>query len=324
MQILIADDSPMFQTLLQTNLSKWGYDVITTTNGTDAWQLLQQPDAPQLAILDWVMPGMDGPDICQHLRTRENAPYTYVVLLTAKNHTQDIVYAMNSGADDVIMKPFNPEELHVRIRAGERILDLQARLVAAHDSLKHQAMHDPLTGLWNHGAVMELLAREIDRSARTQQPFGLIMADIDHFKRINDTYGHLAGNVVLQEVAKRLCTTTTRKYDTVSRYGGEEFLILTPYCNQLRAVEIAERIRTTISETPFPSPHGLIPLTMSLGVAASTPHGTHSATQLIHAADQALYQAKHNGRNTVVLANNEKKMTLRETPLKKEISETCA
>jgi two-component system cell cycle response regulator len=300
---LIAEDDPIFRRILISRLKKWDYSVTAVDNGLDAWKALQQPDAPQLAILDWMMPGMDGIELCRRIRSAGQNPYRYVLLLTAKDDKQDVVAGLEAGADDYLTKPFDVDELRARIRAGKRILDLQAALIHAHDALKFEAAHDPLTMVWNRGAIMGFLIGELERSRRSNGSLGVIMADIDHFKKINDTYGHLIGDAVLQEASRRL-NTTLRSYDSVGRYGGEEFLIIVPGCDHLTLMLAAERLRHCIADRPVETSAGPVPVTLSLGaVAAQTnEHESLDAEALLRAADEALYAAKANGRNRVEAA----------------------
>ena len=228
--VLIAEDDPVFRRILQSCLQSWNYQVRACENGMDAWNVLQQEHAPQMAILDWMMPGMDGIEICRRIRTLQPNPYRYVLLLTAKGDKHDVVQGLEAGADDYLTKPFDVDVLHARVRAGKRILELQKELIQARESLRFEALHDHLTGLWNRGAVLNLLQREEQRRQRSGEALGVIMVDVDHFKAINDSYGHLVGDVVLTEVARRL-TASVRGYDSVGRYGGEEFLIILPACD---------------------------------------------------------------------------------------------
>src|SRR4051812_29637418 len=178
-------------------LTWWGYQPLLVRDGREAWEILQREDAPRLALLDWMMPGMDGPELCRRVRAAGREPYIYILLLTARSESQDLIEGMDAGADDYLTKPFNAHELRVRIRAGRRILDLQ-------DALREQATHDGLTGLLNRNSILEKLDEEVARSARTEEPLSVLMADLDKFKSINDTYGHLAGDAVLREAARRL------------------------------------------------------------------------------------------------------------------------
>lgn len=227
MRVLIADDDDVMRHILEASLTKWGYETVVARNGLEAWRILQANDAPRLAILDWIMPGMDGLEVCREIRKAEDTPYIYLLLLTAKHKREDVIAGMDAGADDYISKPFDPQELKVRLRAGRRILDLQAELVAARESLRYQATHDGLTGLLNRSAVLDTLRNELERANRQSIPLCLMLADFDHFKAINDTYGHTIGDAVLCEAARRM-RSSIRTYDCVGRYGGEEFVFILP------------------------------------------------------------------------------------------------
>ena len=301
--VLIAEDDPIFRRILQSCLQSWNYRVHACENGLDAWHALQQEHAPQMAILDWMMPGMDGIDICRRIRSLQPDPYRYVLLLSAKDDKQDVVQGLEAGADDYLTKPFDVGELHARVRAGKRILELQNELIQARESLRFEALHDHLTGVWNRGAVLNLLQREVQRRQRSGEALGVIMADVDHFKNINDSYGHLVGDAVLAEVARRL-TASVRGYDSVGRYGGEEFLVIVPGCDPKGLVVSAERLRCVIAESPIDSASGPIPVTLSVGLvsvgAGNSEPVEHVA--LVQAADSALYRAKAGGRNRVEIA----------------------
>jgi two-component system cell cycle response regulator len=302
-RVLIAEDDPIFRRVLQSWLQKWNYSVTALENGLDAWQLLQQDDCPPMAILDWVMPGLDGIDVCRRIRSHQQGAYKYVLLLTSKESKEDVVAGLEAGADDYLTKPFDVNELRARVRAGKRILELQGALVKAHTELQFEAAHDHLTGLWNRGAIMDLLQRETQRTVRIGEPLGVIMADIDHFKRINDSYGHPIGDAVLREVAHRLLASV-RNYDYVGRYGGEEFLIVLTACAPADLVATAERMRAFVSEKPVDTDVGPIPVTISIGLAAQHLSGLELAKgeELVRTADSALYTAKANGRNRVECA----------------------
>jgi two-component system cell cycle response regulator len=300
---LIAEDDPIFRRILESWFKKWDYQVTAVEDGLAAWEVLQKDDAPQLAILDWMMPGMDGVELCRKIRRRDHGPYRYVLLLTAKDDKQDVVEGLEAGADDYLTKPFDVDELRARVRAGKRILDLQAALIHAKDELQFAAAHDPLTGLWNRGAILDLLKREVSRRQRTADSLGVIMADIDYFKKINDTHGHLVGDAVLQEVTRRLAVGV-RPYDAVGRYGGEEFLIVFPGCNAANLVVGAERLRHCIADQPIETSVGPLPVTLSLGLA-SVEQGekeTLDCEAFLRSADEALYAAKARGRNRVETA----------------------
>lgn len=301
-RILIAEDEPVSRLRLERMLQKWGYEVTAVADGEQAWQQLTGPGAPGLAVLDWEMPGRDGVSICRELRRREDAPYVYVILLTARSELENLVEALNAGADDYLSKPFETHELQARLRAGKRIVELQRELIEAREALREQAMRDPLTGAWNRRAVLATFERELARLERhTEGPgLGVVMGDIDHFKHVNDTYGHLVGDEVLCEVAQRI-SQDLRRYDRMGRVGGEEFLILLPECGR-EEVEIAgERLRRLIA-TPIATTAGPIRVTISLG-ADLVPNGQRTTTrQILDAADRALYAAKSGGRNRLCFA----------------------
>jgi len=245
--VLIAEDDPIFRHLLESWLQKWECKVTAVDNGMDAWNVLQQANAPQMAIFDWMMPAMDGVELCKRIRAQEHGPYRYLLLLTAKYEKQDVVTGLDAGADDYLTKPFDVDELRARVRSGKRILELQHALIRTQEALQYEAAHDPLTGLWNRGAILDLLRRETQRHQRTGSALGIIMADLDYFKNINDTHGHLIGDAVLREISNRL-QASVRTYDFIGRYGGEEFLVIIPSCNPSDLQASAERLRFTIAD----------------------------------------------------------------------------
>jgi len=299
--VLIAEDDPVLQHMLRTLLTQWGYEVVVAANGDAAWEILQGQDAPRLALLDWLMPGMDGVEICREARKRSAQAYRYLLLLSSKDDCVDIVDGLQSGADDYLTKPFHPDELRARLRAGERILMLEDKLVAAQQVLQFKASHDALTELLNRGAILETLQRELQRGRREKNPLGVLLLDLDHFKSINDRKGHDVGDEVLREASRRMLASV-RSYDAVGRYGGEEFLILVPGCNSANAFDRAEQIRVAIAGSPIETLGGLVRVSASIGVASTVDGASWEADALVHAADVALYRAKRNGRNRVELA----------------------
>ena len=301
--VLVAEDDPMFLRILQSWFQKWNYRVTAVQNGVDAWQALQQPSAPSMAVLDWVMPGMDGIEVCRKLRSRKQGPYCYVLLLTAKDDREDVVAGLDAGADDYLTKPFDVDELRARVRAGKRILELQAALLRAHDTLQYESAHDSLTALWNRGAIIGFLKNEVERQQRSGQALGVMMADVDRFKKINDTYGHLVGDAVLKEVGRRLALGV-RAYDSVGRYGGEEFLVIVPGCKPEDLAASAERLRHSIAEPRVETSAGPLAVTLSIGIASGCDDGERpqDSELLLRAADTALYAAKADGRNRVEVA----------------------
>ncbi len=301
MRVLIAEDDAVLRRLLEWALMKWGYEVAVAKNGTAAWEMLQVEGAPRLALLDWMMPGMDGVEVCRQARKRLAQPYTYILLLTAKGEKLDVIEGLESGADDYLTKPFDLEELQARLRVGKRILELEDRLVAAREVLQFKATHDSLTGLWNRAAILDFLRRELSRAHRQGTSVGILLTDLDGFKAINDTHGHLAGDDVLREVSARL-SASVREYDGVGRYGGEEFLIVLPGCDASATRDRAESLRRAVGSLPVESANGRIGVTLSLGAVSSLEWGEADMDALLRAADAALYRAKAAGRNRVDLA----------------------
>jgi two-component system, cell cycle response regulator len=288
-KVLVAEDDPITSYLLQALLTKAGYDPVVVGNGVEVLHALEQADGPRLMVLDWMMPHMDGVEVCRTIRKSISRNYVYLILLTAKDKQQEILEGLDSGADDYITKPFDFHELVARLRSGKRILELQ-------DQLFNQATHDSLTGLLNHEAILEILQRESRRALRNETQLAVIMADLDHFKDINDTHGHLIGDSVLRETAKAL-RGCLRSYDSIGRYGGEEFLIVAPDCSENEAAILAERLRNAVEKVAVAASNCIVPITLSFGVA-DTSVG-HKPEEMLRAADRALYAAKNGGRNRV-------------------------
>lgn len=300
-KVLIADDDKLSLRLLQTTLEKTGYEVIAVSDGDSAVKILSRPDAPRLALLDWMMPGMDGPAVVRSLRAQHDRPYVHIILLTSRHSKEDLIAGLEAGADDYLVKPFHPPELRARLRTGERILTLEEKLVEAREDMRFKATHDGLTALWNRAVILDILQREITRSKRdNSQGVTIVLGDIDHFKHVNDSYGHAAGDAVLAEVAKRL-HSAVRSYDAVGRYGGEEFLVVLVGCPSHLAMSRAEHLRRRIDSQPFETAAGLLNVSMSLGVSGTDDWNGLTAEELIHQADIALYRAKELGRNRSVV-----------------------
>ena len=275
--------------------------MIAVADGAVALLELARQDAPRLALLDWVMPEKDGLAVCREVRLRKDRPYTYLILLSSRESKQDIVFGLESGADDYLTKPFDVDELKARLRTGERILELEDRLVEARESMRFQATHDLLTSLWNRGVIMELITREVVRTRREGSCTAVMMCDLDHFKKINDQYGHGVGDEVLREVARRL-QLSVRSYDMVGRYGGEEFLVALNRCDPGSAVSRAENLRAVINGRPIQAGNHKLTVTISIGLALSSAFADSSVDDIIHEADMALYAAKAGGRNCVRVA----------------------
>ncbi len=308
--VLVAEDDAVFRRVLERQLQNWGYQAIVVEDGTEAWEILQQPNPPELLILDWMMPGIDGLELCRRIRQKQDDRYQYVVLLTGKDEKEDVIEGLNSGADDYLTKPFNIGELRARLRTGKRILALQRELIQAREALRFEATHDALTGLWSRGATLHLLESEMQRGARTRTSTGILMVDLDHFKNVNDTHGHLIGDEVLKEAAYRI-GQAVRSYDFVGRYGGEEFLAILTNCTLADLHMVAERIRSAIADLPITTKTASVKATVSIGgVVASK--GAHDL-EFLAVADSALYEAKRTGRNRVVIGKCDPRPVLDET-----------
>jgi two-component system cell cycle response regulator len=290
MKILIAEDDTTSRLLFSATLKKLGHDVTAVEDGRKAWDAWRQNDYP-LLISDWMMPEIDGLELCRMVRAEYSLQYTYIILLTAMDSKGSYLEGMDAGADDFITKPFDEELLAARLRVADRIL-------ALHRKLHLEATYDRLTSVWNRAAIVDYLQRALQRAVRENSCIGVIVADLDHFKSINDTLGHAAGDKVLQEAARRM-ELALRPDDHIGRYGGEEFLIIVAGCDWNQTMMVAERIRRTINTTPAVSQAQEIQITVSLGVAMSGGGVGEDAGRLIAAADQALYRAKKAGRNRV-------------------------
>lgn len=265
----MVDDSAVYRKLISDHLRNWGFSVTVAENGCEASATLEQPDSPKLVLLDWVLPDLDGIEVCRRIRQGGSSrPYVYVILLTSKEGRQNMLDAMQAGADDYLVKLFDESELKARLLVGKRILDLQEELVAARESMRHAATHDSLTGLLNRGEVLETLTRELERARRERKQVGVILADIDHFKTVNDTRGHLFGDEALREITRRL-RVSLRVYDSIGRYGGEEFLLILPGCDLATAVLRSNELRDLVGRTPVVCSGAERSITVSMGVAVS-------------------------------------------------------
>ena len=292
MRILLVEDSGIERRQIGRYLKDWNLDFVTAKDGVEAWSCLQSPDAPNLVLLDWMLPRLDGIELARRIRTLgANGIYIYTVILTAKDKKQDLLTAMAAGADDYLAKPVDPSELKARILVAKRILDL-------HQSLRFAATHDFLTKLLNRAEILASLRRELSRSARENRPVAIIMADVDNFKKVNDSLGHAVGDTVLKEVGERL-KSDLRPYDLVGRYGGEEFLIVLPNCSLKVATRRADEIRTLVCKDAIITTFATVPVTVSMGITAAEGTQNLPIEELLQQADKALYSAKENGRNCV-------------------------
>ena len=297
MNVLIADDEPVSRRLLEILLNKWGYNVSVAADGEEAWRVLQGSTRFSIAILDWMMPGMDGVQVCRKIRQSETRPPMYVLLLTAKQATEDANGRYESVADDYLPKPYAAHELKARLRAARRIIELENQLEAARESIKVATTHDPLTGLWNRSAILEVLHREIHRARRQSSPLTVLMVDIERLKEINHQYGHLAGDAVLRETARRI-RSNIRSYDSVGRTDGGQFVIVAPSCDHTGALNQSCRLHSKICQQAIKTFAGDFPLTVRLGIAVGC--NNHQAHDFISAADSALAEARKTGKSSII------------------------
>jgi two-component system cell cycle response regulator len=300
-KILVADDDAVSCRLIERILQRAGYEVVTVQDGRRALESLLSPDGPRLALLDWMMPGLDGPAVCLEMRSHRERPYSYLTLLTSKGAKEDLVAGLEAGADDYLTKPCYPEELKARLRTGERILRLEDTLVHAREEMRFRATHDALTSLWNRGTILAHLNHEMHRAQREHTMLSLLLCDVDHFKKVNDVHGHLSGDEVLREVAIQLASGI-RVGDAVGRYGGEEFLVILNDCGPQSLRHRAEQLRQSVASCSFTGTLQGISISMSIGAAVIDDRAIGQNPEIILSqVDAALYRAKMEGRNRVVI-----------------------
>jgi diguanylate cyclase (GGDEF)-like protein len=297
MRILIAEDDFTSRTVLAGVLEKSGHEVVETVNGAAAWDALQQPDAPRLVILDWMMPEMDGLEVLRRIRGLETDQPPYIIMLTTKGEKADIIAGLDAGANDYLAKPFDAGELRARVEVGQRMVEMQATLIESRAALAHQATHDPLTRLLNRWAILDRLREELARAGRRGDLLAVGICDIDHFKQVNDAHGHQTGDDVLCGLAQIL-RESLREYDSVGRMGGEEFLMIVPTKAGMDCIPIFGRLCVRVSESKITTRSGVLSVTVSIGVACAAFESTVDG--ILGAADAALYRAKSEGRNRVV------------------------
>ena len=300
--ILVAEDNPVSRKLLEKALIKSGHEVISVEDGRKAFDLFNKSFFP-IVLTDWVMPEMNGLELCRAIREVDTPGYVYIVLLTANDTKDEIVTGLEAGADDYLTKPFNHAELNARLNTGKRILELERSLNAANEEIKALSRIDALTGSYNRGYLTEHLPLEITRARRYKHPFSLIICDIDHFKKVNDTYGHQAGDKVLKELVRFINESIRKDVDWLARYGGEEFVIVLPETDAKNAGILGERLCSNLSQRVIEIQGKQINITASFGVTGFDPTASDeniSPEALINEADKFLYQAKKEGRNRVM------------------------
>lgn len=295
--VAVVDDDAAIRRLVSLFLRRAGYDVIEVATGEAARSRLGV-ESWNLAILDRKLPDLDGLDLCREIKADPRFRNRYVIMLTGEADEQDKIEGLDLGADDYITKPFQYKELLARIRAGKRIVDLQSELLESNRRLELLSITDGLTRLYNHRHFQDEMVRAFDESQRYQRPLSLAIIDIDFFKKVNDTYGHAAGDDVLKTVA-RLFMDSVRSTDLVARYGGEEFTVMMPETDMGDAIAFAEKIRTLVEQTTIETQAGPVRVTVSIGVSSVPSTPIQTPKEMIVAADKALYRAKRGGRNQV-------------------------
>ncbi len=297
--ILVVEDNLLMRKLLEGSLQDAGYDVVSATNGREALELYDKGYFP-IIVTDWVMPEMDGLELCRAIRSRGSERYAYIILMTSQDSKENLVTGLEGGADEYLVKPVNQAELNVRLKTARRILDLENSLKNSLEEIKNLSLKDPLTGLYNRRYLNERLPQEIVRAYRYDRSISLIMLDIDHFKEVNDRYGHHVGDRVLQGCADCINGSVRNEVDWLARYGGEEFVLVLPETDLTGSLAVAERLRRIVGSMVTRLNDREIRITASFGVAAIPPNRHKSvctAETLIEQADRCLYEAKREGRN---------------------------
>lgn len=296
-KVLIADDDRISCKLLASLLTKWGYRIEMAHNGDDALKELLKPDAPQLAILDWIMPGLDGIEVIKKLRAVQRESYVYILLLSSKGKKEDLLEGLDAGADDYLKKPFDAQELRARLRVGARILGLERRLASAMETPEYRATHDPLTGLYNRRSIIEALGREASRSDRAGQKLSVLIAEIDDFQELNETHGRAVCDQIIKQLAPKM-SSDLRPHDSAGRFGAEQFLIVAPNCSDNHGIVVANRLRLAVARDKLAIGQLIIPVTVSVGISTQQ-DSAEDIHVTIQAAQSALSEAKNKGRNRV-------------------------
>lgn len=301
-RILVVEDDPADRAILASALRKGGYGFAVADNGQQAIDLYSQEFFP-IIITDWMMPEMDGLELCRFIRSMKTKSYIYIILLTGRESRADLIQGLSAGADEYLVKPLHYDELQVRLKVAQRILDLELSLKRTLAEVRELSIHDPLTGAFNRGYMGQQLLQELKRSFRYFRPLSIIMCDLDHFKAVNDTYGHQTGDVVLKRCIATISAFIRQGIDWVARYGGEEFVIVLPETDQSGCSLVAERLRARIASQAIEVDGGVISQTVSFGTVTVHPDENNwnmPLEEVFRLADVCLYQAKEQGRNRVV------------------------
>ena len=299
--ILIAEDDAVSRRLMEMTLRQAGYEVVSAVNGLEAFNRFKQRFFP-IILTDWGMPEMDGLELCRAIRENPTEGYVFIFLITGRDSKKDIIVGLEAGADDYLTKPFDRSELIARLKTALRVLKLEKSLKDAYEKIRLLSITDKLTGCYNRTYMDEYLSKEIARATRYLRPISLVMADIDHFKRINDSYGHQAGDLILKNFVGWIREGLRKEVDWIARYGGEEFLIVLPETDFKSAMHSAERLRKAVSQNVTAYGDRAIRITASFGVVGFNPsagNNTFSHESMIDKADKSLYEAKEEGRNRV-------------------------
>ncbi|MDA8430309.1 MAG: diguanylate cyclase [Geobacteraceae bacterium] len=303
-RVLIVEDDMMSRTLLMSALKKEGYEFAVARNGQEAIDLYSQEFFP-IIITDWLMPEMDGLELCRLIRSMKIDRYIYIIILTGQNSKTDLVKGLEAGADEYMVKPIHQAELRVRLKGACRILELETSLKKNMAEIREISIRDRLTGIFNRVYMDHHLSQEIIRSSRYHHSLSVLMCDLDHFKVINDTYGHLAGDDVLRACVDHISASFRQGVDWLARYGGEEFVVVLPETDLTGALHVAERMRVRIASTPVNFAGCEIEITASFGSVTVIPSFNGQVRymeQVLNVADTCLYQAKNSGRNRIVSA----------------------
>jgi two-component system, cell cycle response regulator len=298
--VLVADDSPVYRKLVEQTLAEQDCVVVFAKSGGQAIEIFEHGQ-PDLVITDWNMPDLTGIELCRRIRASASTRYTYVIILTGKAEKENVVQGLSAGADDYLAKPFDRDEFRARVGVGRRLIDLHRQIEAKNRLLEELALTDSLTGLPNRRAIEAWSSRQLNGAARHGFSLWMVLIDLDHFKKINDGFGHEAGDAVLKRFAEIL-RGHTRLSDISGRIGGEEFLFVLTHADEGGAMMVVDRIRQQLAAEKFVFDGTSLRVTASFGMAGFSGKSAPEFEALLAQADDALYRAKDGGRNRIELA----------------------